>query len=362
MKARAIATGIVTLLTAMTMRGDDLLWLSRDYDFGTIREASGKATGMVKFVNRGKKPTAIIAVRTSCGCTDADHTEGIIAPGDTAFVSFTYNPEGRPGRFEKTVRVYTGEHRDLATITIRGTVIGDPKSLDRDYPYHTGNLRVSEKNVNLGDIKYGASRHRFIKLYNQSDEVIRPAAESSDKALQTDFATPEIAPGDIGTLSMYLTTRETEGPGPYGAEIRLYPDKEKHPEQYFTINYKAEIISDTHGMTPEQVANAGRCDISENIVDLGKVRMKKKDVERKFEFHISNGGKSSLNIGRIYSRTEGVEMKRWPQVLEAGKSGKCEGTIRLGELAPGPFRIALEIQSNDPLHPVRIINIVGIKE
>ena len=82
-------------------------WLSTSYDFGTFKEAEGPQTGCVRMVNHGPDETVINRVKSTCGCTVAEYTDGIIAVGDTAEVRFTYDPAGRPGRFSKSIKVYT---------------------------------------------------------------------------------------------------------------------------------------------------------------------------------------------------------------------------------------------------------------
>lgn len=90
-------------------------------------------TGSVRLVNTGSEEAVITGARPSCGCTGVAYPDDPIAPGDTVRFSFTYNPLGRPGRFEKSIRVYIGDF-DIATIRIRGNVLGTPESLSTLYP------------------------------------------------------------------------------------------------------------------------------------------------------------------------------------------------------------------------------------
>lgn len=122
-------------------------WTSKEYDFGSFKEAEGPRTAKLTFVNKGKKPTFINHVRTSCGCTAASFTKKIIEPGETGSVSVTYNPTGRPGRFRKSVRVYTGDDNELTTLKIFGTVIGAPASLEAHFPESIGPMRLENRIV-----------------------------------------------------------------------------------------------------------------------------------------------------------------------------------------------------------------------
>lgn len=98
-----------------------LAWNTQTHDFGAI-ERGTPVRFKFEFTNRGENPASIRDIRTSCGCTAVDHSEGEIAPGEAGFVWIEYNA-ARAGRFRKTVQVLTddGEHINL---TITGEVNG----------------------------------------------------------------------------------------------------------------------------------------------------------------------------------------------------------------------------------------------
>ena len=121
------------MLSVMSSIKADVVWLEKDYDFGLMKEEAGPRTGSVRLVNTGPEPVVITGARPSCGCTGVAYPEDPIEPGDTVNFSFTYNPLGRPGKFAKSIRVYIGDF-DMATIRIRGNVLGTPESLTTLYP------------------------------------------------------------------------------------------------------------------------------------------------------------------------------------------------------------------------------------
>lgn len=93
------------------------------HDFGEIMENTGKVTHVFQIKNSGKSPIAIQNVTTSCGCTATQWSKEPILPGKTGNVSVTFNPQGRPGKFIKSVSVHcTGMKRGY-NLTIRGTVL-----------------------------------------------------------------------------------------------------------------------------------------------------------------------------------------------------------------------------------------------
>lgn len=93
------------------------------YDFGTIREADGDATHTFTLKNEGDAPLVITNATATCGCTTPVWTKEPIQSGKTGTVSVTFNPKNRPGKFVKTVSVYSnGMTKGVFRLTIRGVV------------------------------------------------------------------------------------------------------------------------------------------------------------------------------------------------------------------------------------------------
>lgn len=230
MKARL--TGMLLLLLATAGAKGEVKWLETEYDYGTFREAAGPQKGTVRFVNEGPEATFIQNVRPSCGCTAAAYTESMIQPGDTATVSFIYNPYGRPGRFDKTVKVFIGEEREMKVIRIKGTVIGAPETLKSSYPEAIGPLRIERDVVLGGEIKRGGSRHLFLNIYNQSSDTITPGWRNQNKALEVELTPKKLAPGEIGTLGFYLRTSKEKETGRVEYPVTVIADTaDPHSEE-----------------------------------------------------------------------------------------------------------------------------------
>lgn len=181
--------------------------LDPDYNFGVIRETDGEQTGIARLVNMGPEATYIRDVRPSCGCTGAAYNDNLLQPGDTTTVSFTYNPAGRPGKFSKTVKIYVGDGEERHVIRLSGHVVGSPQTLSRNYPVECGPLRLSERIVDMRDVKQSYGRHSFIRIVNQSMDTVHPEWDYSNPALSLDLAPAEIAPGEIGTFGIFLNSR-----------------------------------------------------------------------------------------------------------------------------------------------------------
>lgn len=335
----------------------DVKWLSTEYNFGAFKEAEGPQKGSVRFVNAGKEPTFIRNVRPSCGCTGVEYTEDMIQPGDTATVGFTYNPAGRPGPFDKTVKVYIGSDNQLEVIRITGTVIGSPETLQINYPHESGPLRFESFLVPMGEVKKGGSRHAFVNVYNQGSDTIRPVWTDKESAIETNFTPKALAPGEIGTFGFYLNASKEKRMGPVEYVVKIRPDRNSTKEDECEMKITSSIVPDSRSMSVDEIENSPRAYLDPEFLDLGDSLSE--DVIP-FEFSILNDGKAKLEVNRVYSNNESVELNSFSRNVKGTDKGKVQGKLDTHKLPEGPFRIQVEVITNDPLHPVRTANLVGI--
>lgn len=347
MKARILA--LLLLVGFCAVGHADVRWLQTDYDFGTWREVQGRRTGVVRFVNEGTDTVAVISVRPGCGCTSADWYKDPVAPGDTAWVSFTYDPTHRPGRFEKTVKVYTDPGRQLQVIKISGTVVGTPETLARDYPVQMGDLRLSGLNYDFGVVRQGEMRHGYLVGYNQGADTIRPVVSLSKGALDGRIAGHGVAPGEPFTIGFFLTTRELS----VGAH--QWPVKIICGGQSLNATVSADIEAVRPMLDSAAMADAPRIDVPSAPVEAAQSRAGK----AKFAFSIGNIGRSAMRVQRVYSRAGAVHINKAPRTVKAGKSARIEGYVDLTDITAPAYSFIIEVITDDPLQPVAKIRISG---
>ncbi|MCM1518183.1 MAG: DUF1573 domain-containing protein [Pseudoflavonifractor sp.] len=125
---KKILTLCITLLAgcvAALAAGPYMAMLEKSHDFGTIKEKDGVVSYEFEFVNKGDEPLLIMSAKASCGCTKPIFPKHPVAPGKSGRIKVSYNPAGRPGEFNKTVRVRTNmEGKDKnTTLVITGVVV-----------------------------------------------------------------------------------------------------------------------------------------------------------------------------------------------------------------------------------------------
>lgn len=334
-------------------------WLSTTYDFGSILEDDGPRQGCVYYVNTGLNPVMINRVKATCGCTSVGATEGLINPGDTAKVWFTYNPAGRPGRFEKHVKVYMGENDDVTSIKLRGTVIGNESTLAVRYPYSFGPMRLSTNEIDLGKVIYGKSRHESISGYNQSTDTLHLAWSETPRAFSLGASSRTVAPGDIFTIGAYLNPRDLNEIGSQLIKFKLYPQA-ADTASYAEITMTADIVPNTSSLSAEEMRNAPSALIFPPLIELGEISGTKAIP---IKFNLQNEGKSPLITQRIcIPGSQVLRLKQLPSKIAPGKVNSVSAEILPQFIPEGPFRFELQVVTNDPLHPLRSLSIVGVKK
>lgn len=93
-----------------------------EHNFGIVKEEMRSVSTQFEFTNTGKSPLIIQRVSASCGCTTPNYAKEPILPGKTGKISATYSTIGRPGTFNKTIRVYTNVPDTVYVLTIKGNV------------------------------------------------------------------------------------------------------------------------------------------------------------------------------------------------------------------------------------------------
>ena len=75
------------------------------YDFGRIGEHDGLVTTTFTFTNTGSTPLVLTEVKGTCSCTVTKYSQEPIEPNGQGWITVTYNPNGRPGKFSRTVTI-----------------------------------------------------------------------------------------------------------------------------------------------------------------------------------------------------------------------------------------------------------------
>lgn len=106
-----------------TTEDSGIRWETVTKDFNRIKTGT-VAEFTFKVKNISKFPLVISSANPSCGCTASSYTKAPIKPGEFGSVTASYNTEGRPGFFYKTIRV-TFSNGTISDLAITGTASYD---------------------------------------------------------------------------------------------------------------------------------------------------------------------------------------------------------------------------------------------
>lgn len=353
---------IATLSASASFAGPQLVWLNPVHNFGAFKEELGPVTCTFKAVNTGDEPVVVIDARANCGCTRPTYTREPVAPGDTLFVSVAYDPQGRPGRFSKQVKVTANTDIKSYILSVRGTVIGASATLKSRYPEEVGPYRVSNRIAPFGETLKGHVLAAAVNIYNPTADTIRPAVKNIPAFINALFRPSVIPPGEQAILSMTAYTDRTPLYGIIEDSLTLIPN-EASPENSIDISTVMIVNEDFTKLTAEQLAAAPVAKVSESVLDFGVVDPAGIDpIER--EFTITDTGHESLAVRRLFSADKSLAIKA--SAMKARQGRKITVNVALipsllneGQKAEGIINSRITLITNDPANPTQIIRVVG---
>ena len=393
MKLARLALAAAAVCSSLIANAE-IRWIDKDFDFGLFKEITGPKTGTSSFVNLGPDTISVIAVKPSCGCTSSDFSDAPLAPGDTAFIHYTYDPTMRTGKFDKSVRV-TLSDGSRHKIRITGNVLGTPESLATLFPVDAGVVRLSDSVIDAGRVIVTRSPISFVSAYILSTDSLSARLVPTDKALTATPSTPVAGPGDIVTFSIALDARRLNkyGPVEIPMEIEITPtelDNSKFkiqnsklkPEpsaskeepsalkvensnlkeetsnsevqnskfkiQNSQMSFRAFVLPDADDLRRRQQGKNPSADAAPARIDLGSVSG---NDPLTTEITITNNGNAPLKILRIFADSDAVTFPKVPSVVKKGKTVRIPLKIAPEALPDGPAQTRVGIITNDPLRP-----------
>ncbi len=196
-------------------------------DLGVINEQDGVKSTTFTFTNIGTAPLVINGVSVSCGCTNVVFVKDPVMPGKSSNITVTYDPEFRPGFFDKKIYVYSDKRRKRNVLSIKGEVLGRPKSTEDTYPFNVGGgVLAASSAVEFGYIPIGYSHSLSLDIYNNSDNEVRIDIPRSTVGLEYSYylTTPKLAAKSRGQIIVTFDFKQSERYEIYKFKIPIFVD------------------------------------------------------------------------------------------------------------------------------------------
>lgn len=346
------------MATLMTQAAPKVVWLNPVHNFGAFKEDVGPVTVVYKGVNVGDEPLVILDARANCGCTTPSYSREPVAPGDTIRMSVSYDPSGRPGRFNKHVKVKTNAENADHQLVLKGTVIGGESTLASRYPERAGNTRFSNKICAFGETYKGRMLAAAVNIYNPTTDTIFPTVVDMPRYIAAVFQPKAIAPGEQGTLSMTAYTGDCPDYGIVTDSFKLVPDT-LHPADVLNVETVMIINEDFSRLTTEQLEKAPKVKVSVPTVDFGMFTHTSGSISQQIK--VFNEGKSDLIIRRATCPDAAVTVSLSTMRIAPGKSATMTIKVNAALLPADATLLNARIQliTNTPSQPTTTIRAVG---
>jgi len=323
------------------------------HDFGNINEADGLAVFNFVVTNTGATPLIFKNVQASCGCTTPSWPKEPILPGAKATIVVSYNPQNRPGHFEKQITVTSNADPETTNLHISGEVIPRELTVEEIYPINFDGLRLKMSQVTFSSITPTQKLTSLIDVVNNSDKLFVISFNQVPKHINAKI-TPEIIP--INGKAVIELTYDAAVKDDWGFLFdRISVLINGNEYETNTISVSANIQEDFNALTPDQKLNAPKVEVDNATFDFGII---KSGDQASHDYVLKNNGKSNLIIHKVQPTCGCTIANLKSPIVKPGESTtisidfNSEGKI-------GEQNKNISIISNDPSSPKFNLFIIG---
>ncbi len=342
-KYSVLFLGLVFSLVTMSQKaiiGFD----KKSHDFGKINENDGKASHIFEFSNTGNAPLVVNRVQASCGCTTPTWTKEPIEPGKKGSITVTYNPQGRPGAFTKTITVYSNAAEEQEHLTIQGEVQVAAVTSGSDFSVTMGAVRLKSKVIQMNNVEKVKNQVRTLDIQNTSKAPVKPTFDNLPPYISVSIVPEILKPNDEGKVTFTFNPKKCTVWGPVTDEVYMVIDGKRNFSDDFKLTVVGNLVEDFSKLTPDQKRVAPITEIPVKTLSFGTLKEGKKKVGT---FFITNKGQSPLEIRRIINNNSELQVKS-KSTVTAGKSTEINIDLSTKKMAEGEYKKSFTIQTNDP--------------
>jgi hypothetical protein len=355
MKQLITLTGFLFLVLILSAQ-PKLVFMTTEYDFGSIKEDGGLATTEFEYKNTGNQPLIINNAKASCGCTTPEWDHDPLAPGKKGTIKVSYNPQNRPGTFSKQITVNSNSEPSVIVLNIKGKVEPRELSIDEQYPKEMGGLRWKSNYLSMGTVTNTEEKIDVLEYYNKSDKDVSINVFKAPEHISVSFDPKVIAPGKTGKMIIKFDAKKRNAWGSVSDRVYLEINGQKESEnnEEFAVTVTVTINEDFSKMTEKEKANAPVASVDDNVFDFGTIT--EGDIA-KHDFKITNKGKTDLLIRNVRAACGCTAVKN-ENLVKPGKTMdlKVEFNSRGKK---GHTNKSVTVITNDPTNSTLVFRITG---
>ena len=324
-----------------------LVWNNPTIDFGTIREDDGIATRFFTFKNSGVKNVAIERIISSCGCTTVKNYNNVVKKGVSDSLTVAYNPVGRPGSFNKLVKVITAD--SVYQLRIIGNVIPSEMTVKKRFPVKKGSLALSNGIMTFDEVALGQRKSVRFFGCNLSEKTLPLALEGLPKGASYSFYPDTVAAGNVFSIAV------TFMPDTADFGIHHYSPVIIAGEERLALDMSVTVVAPS----AYEVSGLAECRLLNDRItfaDYGGQEFAKAYLS------VENVGKADLFVKGIVSDCETVSaVNAFPMTVKPGEKAMIEFALDVKKENKSILNNILVIYTNDPKAPNRRVRLVGSK-
>lgn len=359
MKLTGILLMLLVSISGFAQQVKSLAFKEEIFDFGTVSEQGGPVSHEFVFTNMSGRPVKILSVQASCGCTTPGWSKEPVAPSKTGFVQASFNPQGRPGHFDKTLTVTTDLESNQIVLRIKGQVEAPAKAQPVAAAVSTGNYDVAK-----GNLKFRSSIFNMDKVFIRDEFVVKefPFVNDGAKAIvvtakpvspayiKVEVIPSTIPAGEKGKIRIGYNGKMLNQYGYHSDHIEITTDDELEPVKSFSVGATVEDYFPQQ--SPEEIAKGPRLIVS-NSIDFGRI---KPNAETVREIQFTNAGKKELTIKAVQGNCNCLSAAASKNTLKPGETSSIRVSFNPQDRS-GSAKKLLTIYSNDPQGPVQRVEL-----
>lgn len=331
----------------------------KTHEFGDIHEEAGKVTARFTFKNVGDSALVLTRVKPGCGCTAANYTKEPIAPGQTGFIDATYDPWGRPGQFNKNIKVSTNEAENPYIIFIKGNVIKRPPTKYEIAGYKTGRgeVRVKESTVRFQVKNTGSHIDTFmVRSFYDGGRATSISLELPEYIQEVGRSFGQTLPADYeGYIVLKYDGTKRNAWGNLKDRAVIVTDDTLEPRKYLYFN--VTLVEDFSRLSQKELEKAPKISFDKTLFKFDTIVQNTTVSET---VKITNTGKTPLVIRKIESSMPQVLMYNIESMeIAPGQTVNLDLTFKAHNRR-GKQNASIEIISNAPNNPSQIISVNGL--
>lgn len=326
-----------------------------EHNFGTFKEEAGPQKYDFVVTNTGNSPLVIQNIVASCGCTTPEWTKQPIAAGEKGTITAIYDPKNRPGKFSKTLTVYTNSKPEVQVLQIKGDVIARERTIEELYTFAVGPVRFESINLAFTNIKKTEKKIRVMQLINTSNEPVKVEFDNVPAHLTLKTNPETLKPGQKGLVEGTYDATKNGAWGNVNDLVRVKINGKLQEDAWYYVS--ANLVEDFSSMSREDLEKAPVFNILKTTADLGKMAGA---TTGEVEFKFTNAGKSDLIIRHVKATCgcTAVQEGLAGVPIRPGQSSAIKAVFNSGSYK-GKVTKTIYVYTNDPKRSEAVLTLVA---